>query len=192
MVLLSNVASGLNPGQAGLPSSTAHVAPPPNRHVRFSDEAGGEVAGSYGQAEFFGAPMDTGDHSTGGTAYEGDSGDDPTVIGVFPATDEAARRGFGWGGNLIDCADRSYSRARDLLRWGRGRDAIPRLHSRRCLWGGLARLLSMRGMMRSMIKRLRIMTPLRAWRSLMRLLCPCPWSRSTTLGESYCKLATSI
>ena len=27
------------------------------------------------------------------------------MIGVFPATDEAARRGFGWGGNLIDCVD---------------------------------------------------------------------------------------
>ena len=39
-VLLSNVAAGLNPGQAGFPSSTAHVAPPPNRHVRFSDETG--------------------------------------------------------------------------------------------------------------------------------------------------------
>ena len=101
----SHVLSVSNPGQAGPSASTAHVVPPPNRHVRFSDEAGGAVTGSSGDAEFFGEPMDTGDRSTGGTAYEGDSGDDPTVIGVFPATDEAARRGFGWGGNLIDCVE---------------------------------------------------------------------------------------
>ena len=48
--------------------------------------------------------MDTGDHPTGGTAYEGDSGDDLTVIGVYPVTDDAVSRGFGRGGNPIDCA----------------------------------------------------------------------------------------